>query len=153
MVDSGNQISNGYENFYASYSSMVNASLARDAQADLTASGQRIGSTLRVNVTVYNASNITLSFTNNAAVWLIVYEIFDSPGAGRLTNRFVRATSSTYLSSPLPPGSSADFVLDTPALNGVVWNNLRAVVLVDYLPDGSSRAYDMLQAVPVTSFP
>jgi hypothetical protein len=153
MVDSGNQISNGYEDFYASYSSMVNASLARDAQAGITASGQRVGSAIRVNATVYNASNITLSYANNAAVWLIVYEVFDAPGAGRLTNRFVRATTSAYFSSPLPPGGSADFVFDTPALDGVVWDNLRAIVLVDYLPDGSSGAYDMLQAVPITSFP
>ncbi len=153
MVDSGNQISNGYEDFYATYSSMVDASMARDAQANIIASGQRIGDTLRVNAEVHNKSDVTLSFGNNATVWLIVYETFDSSGAGRLTNRFVRATTRISIASPISPDGTENFVLDTPTLDGVVWDNLQAIVLVDYLPSGSSGAYDMLQAVSVTSFP
>ncbi|NHZ72350.1 MAG: hypothetical protein GWP17_04615 [Aquificales bacterium] len=153
MVDSGHQFSNGYEDFNAKYRSMVDASMAREAQADIIATGQRVGDTLQFNVEVNNKSSVTLSYSNNAAVWVIVYETFGSSGAGRLTNRFVRATARTSFSSPLPPNGVENFVVDTPTLNGVVWDNLRAVVLVDYLPNGSSGAYDMLQAVSVTSFP
>ena len=152
MVDSGHQISNGYEDFNAKYSSMVDASMAREAQADIIATGQRVGDTLRFNVEVDNKSHVTLSYSNNAAVWVIVYETFSSPDTGRLTNRFVQGTAHTSISS-LSPGSVENFVLDTLTLNGVVWDNLRAVVLVDYRPIGSSGAYDMLQAVSVTSFP
>jgi len=152
MVDSGNRISNGYEDFNAKYSSMVNSSLARDAQANITATGQRVGNTLHFNVEVENRSNVTLSYGNNAAVWVIVYETFGSSGAGRLTNRFVRVTASTSISS-LSPNGVGNFVVDTPTLDGVVWDNLRAVVLVDYLPTGSPGVYDMLQATSVTSFP
>ena len=153
MVDSGHQFSNGYEDFNAKYRSMVDTSMAREAQANIIATGQRVGDTLRFNVEVTNKSDVTLSYSNNAAVWVIVYETFSSSGAGRLTNRFVRTTAHTSFSSPLPPDSVGNFVLDTAALNGVVWDNLRAVVLVDYLPTGSSGAYDMLQSVSITSFP
>ena len=152
MVDSGNRISNGYEDFNAKYSSMVNSSLARDAQANITATGQRVGNTLHFNVEVENRSDVTLSYSNNAAVWVIIYETFSSPGGVRLTNRFVRVTASTSISS-LSPNGVGNFVVDTPTLNGVVWDNLRAVVLVDYLPSGSPGVYDMLQATSVTSFP
>ena len=93
---------------------------------------------------------MTLSSSNHATVWAIVYEVFDAPGTGRLTNRFVRAVSSTVLASALAPGDSGNFTLDTPAMSGVVWDNLRAIALVDYLPGSSTGAYDMLQAVSVS---
>lgn len=153
MVDSGHRFSNGSEDFNAKYRSMVDVSMAREAQANITATGQRVGDMLRFNVEVTNKSQVTLSSSNQAAVWIIVYETFTSSGAGRLTNRFVRAITRTSFASPLSPNGVENFVLDTPTLNGVVWDNLRAVVLVDYFPDGSSGAYDMLQAVSVTSFP
>ncbi len=153
MVDSGNYASNGSEDFDTKYRSMVDTSLGREPQAEISAVGQRVGDTLHFDVEVTNRSDVTLSSANNAAVWVTVYEEFDSPGGERLTNRYVRATNSDSISTALPPGGVQSFTLDATALDGVVWDNLRAVVLVDYQPSGSSEAYDMLQAVSVTSFP
>ncbi len=153
MVDSGNYASNGYENFDAKYRSMVNTSLARASQAEIVAVGKRVGDTLHFDVKVTNRSDVTLSSANRAAVWVSVYEEFSSPGGERLTNRYVRATARSSISTSLPPGGVQNFILDTTTLDGVIWDNLRAVVLVDYLPSSSSGAYDMLQAVSILSFP
>ena len=153
MVDSGNYASSGYEDFDTKYRSMVDTSLAREPQAEISAVGQRVGDTLHFDVEVTNRSDVTLSSANSAAVWVIVYEEFASPGGKRLTNRYVQAIDSNSISTALPPDGVQSFTLDATTLDGVVWDNLRAVVLVDYLPSGSSGAYDMLQAVSVTSFP
>ncbi|MFZ6026186.1 MAG: hypothetical protein ACOYYS_00605 [Chloroflexota bacterium] len=151
MVDSGNQINNGYVNFASVYKGMVDAALAREAQAAITATANRVGDTLHFDVDVTNRSGIPISSANAAKVWVIVYEEFASPGGERLTSRYVRAVTSVSISPELANDASGSYSLDTPALSGVDWNNLRAIVLVDYRPDGSS-AYDMLQAVRVSSF-
>ena len=43
--------------------------------------------------------------------------------------------------------------LDTDPLSGVDWSRMRAVVLADYRPGGSSGPYDMLQAARVPLSP
>lgn len=150
MADSGNQISNGPEDFDTQYRAMVDASLARDPQAEIVASGQRSGDALHFDVQVTNRSGVTLGSGNGATVWAIVYEEFAAPGSGRLTNRFVRVVASTSVSPDLAPDATRAFTLDTPALSGVNWGGLRAIVLVDYRPAGTSGAYDMLQAASVS---
>jgi hypothetical protein len=151
MVDSGYAYSNGYENFQIVYTSMVNTSLARPTLAQLTASVQRVGDALSVNVTVTNQSGVTLGSSNGATVWIIVYETFaDAPGATeRLTTRYVRALASHGITPNLANGVSASYYLDVAALSGVVWDNLHVVALVDYRPGGLSGAFDTMQAIQV----
>ena len=150
MVDSGNQISNGPEDFDTRYRAMVDASQARDPRAEIVVSGRRSGDALHFDVQVTNRSGVTLGSGNGATFWAIVYEEFDAPGSGRLTNRFVRVVASMPVSPDLAPDATRAFTLDTPALGGVNWGGLRAIVLVDYRPAGSSGAYDMLQAASVS---
>ena len=143
MVDSGNQITHGYEDFYNVYKAMVDTALARPAQADVTATWQRVGDRIRFDVRLTNLSLVTLSSTSNsAAVHAIVYE--DAHVAD--TDRFVRATASTDITSSLAPGATASFVLETADLSEVNWDKLHFIVLADYCPGGTSGAYDMLQA-------
>ena len=149
MTDSGNAISNGYEDFVTNYSTMVDASLARPVKATLAASSQRVGDTLRFTVQLTNQSGVTLGTSNSATVWAIVYEAFTTaPGATeRLTKRYVRAAVPQAITTNLANGATRTFTITTPTLSGVVWANLRWIVLADYLPAGSSGAYDMLQAI------
>ncbi len=141
MVDSGNQISNGYEDFYTKYKTMVDTSLARPPKAKITAQSQRVGDRFHFDIQVTNLSGVTLSSANSATVYAIVYE---DDAVDGLTKRYVRAVASTGISS-LTNGATADFSLDTTDLSGVNWDKLHSVVLVDYRPGGTG-AYDMLQA-------
>jgi len=150
MVDSGHEISNGYlDDFNGVYSAMVDGSLARPPLAQLSANVTRVGDGLHVEMDVTNTSGVTLGWDNSATAWVIVYEVFDTPGDESLTSRYVRAVVDYAIATDLADGATASYSLDVPALSGVVWDNLRAVVLVDYLPSGSAGAYDMLQALQV----
>lgn len=152
MTDSGNAISNGYEDFTTKYRAMVNASLVRPAKATIVADSQRSGDTLHFTVQLTNQSGVTLGSGNAATVWAIVYEEFSTaPGTDRLTKRFVRSAVSTAVSPNLANGATASFTIDTPTLSGVNWDNLRWIVLADYRPGGSTGAYDTLQAVSSSS--
>ena len=143
MVDSGNQISNGSVDFYNVYKPMVNAALARPAKAAITAYSLRIGNKLRFFVRVTNHSGTPLSYSSNgAAVHAVVWE--DVHVAD--TNRFVRAAVSKEITSSIVDGATSSFILETPELTGVAWNNLHAAVLADYRPAGLTGAYDMLEA-------
>ncbi len=142
MVDSGNQISNGFEDFYTKYKAMVDASLARPPQANITAQCQRVGNKFHFDIQVTNLSGVTLSGSNSASVYAIVYE--DGATSG-LTKRYVRASAWTSIVS-LANGATGNFNLDTPDLSGVNWDKLHCVALVDYRPGGFTGAYDMLQA-------
>jgi hypothetical protein len=142
MVDSGNQISNGYVSFYNVYKAMVDTALARPAQAEIEAYWLRTGNRVVFYIQVTNLSAVTLSSSSNSAtVHAIVYE----NAHVRLTNRFVRAAVSTDISS-LAPGATDTFMLETSELSGVNWDKLHFIALADYRPSGSSGAYDMLQA-------
>lgn len=143
MVDSGNQITHGYEDFYNVYKAMVDTALARPAQADITAAWQRVGDKVRFDVRLTNLSLVALSSSSNlAAVHAIVYE--DAHAAD--TNRFVRAAVFADITSSLAPGATASFVLETADLTGVNWDKLHFIALADYCPGGTFGPFDMLQA-------
>ncbi len=143
MVDSGNEISNGYLDFITVYGGMVDRSLLRLPQAGLTVNRTRVGDTFQFEVRVLNYSGVTLSMSaNDATVHAIVYE---DAHVG-VTDRIVRTAVSTAINTPLASGAAADFTLTTGDLSGVVWANLHSVVLVDYRPGGTSGAFDTLQA-------
>ncbi len=142
MVDSGNQIRDGYVDFYNVYKAMVDAALARPPQAEIQAHWWRTGNKVGFYVQVKNLSTVTLSsWTNSATVHAIVYEDTHV----KVTNRFIRAAVETDISS-LAPNATATFKLETSDLNDVNWDNLHFVVLVDYHPSGPEGAFDMLQA-------
>jgi len=141
MVDSGNQISNGYVNFYNVYKTMVDNALARPPQADIQAYCWRTANKVGFNIQVKNLSAVTLSSSNSATVHAIVYE----DAHVKVTNRFARAAVDQGISN-LAPNATATFTLETPDLSNVIWDNLHFVVLVDYRPSGSVGAFDTLQA-------
>jgi len=146
MVDSGNQISSGYVDFYNVYKGMVDIALGRQAQADIKTYWLRTGNRVSFSIRVTNLSDVTLSSGDNSAmVHALVYEDVHV----HATNRFVRATVSTSISS-LTPNDTATYTLETPELSGVDWDKLHFVALVDYRPAGSSGAYDILQATLAT---
>jgi len=143
MVDSGNQISSGYVDFYDEYKAMVDRALARPARAEVQAYWWRVGDKVGFYVQVTNLSDVTLSSSaNSAAVHGIVYE---DAHVG-VTDRFVRAAVSTPIVSELGPNATGTYTMETSELIGVNWDRLHFVVLVDYRPLGSEGAYDMLQA-------
>lgn len=142
MVDSGNQISLGYVNFYNTYKAMVDVSLARPPKADITAYYTRVGDTLEFEVQVTNQSGTTLSWENGATVHAIVYE----EAHVNLTDRFVRTAVARSISTPLPNGNIGTYTLTTGDITGVNWDNIHSVVLMDYRPSEMSAAYDTLQA-------
>lgn len=143
MTDSGYEVHTGYHgpDQYAELKSMVDTSITRPAAADLSASWSRIGNRAHFSVTVTNHSGVTLSSNKNAAVHAIVYEDVQV----HYTGRFVRSAVSTPIAS-LANGATGDFTLESEALEGVDWNKLHFIVLVDYLPGGTDQPYDMLQA-------
>ena len=142
MVDSGNQIQQGYASFYQVYQSMVDTALARPPQAEIQASWWRTGNQAEFYVQVHNLHTVTLSSeVNGAAVHAIVYE----EARVGVTGRFGRAAVESGITS-LAPDGSATFRLGTADLGDVNWDKLFAVVLVDYRPSGLAGRCDMLQA-------
>jgi hypothetical protein len=144
MVDSGHQISNGWVDFYSVYQPMVDAALARPPEAEIQAHWWRTGNQVGfyVQVTRSSVSTVTLSAVSNAAaVHAIVYE----DAHVKVTDRFARAAVEASIPD-LAPNGTATFVLETPDLAAANWDNLHAVVLVDYRPSGATGAFDMLQA-------
>jgi hypothetical protein len=147
MVDSGNQYNMGYLDFAVVYKSMVDTSMLRPPQAELEAYAYRDGSSVGFYVQVQNLSGVMLSPANDATVHAIVYEDIHV-GA---TDRYVRAAVAAPITG-LAPGGTATFTLQTSALEGVNWDKLHYIVLVDYIPDGAT-AYDMLQASVAAPIP
>jgi len=153
MSDSGHQVSAGFEDFHTRYTAMVDTALARPAQAALTVTGRREGDTLSYTVQVTNLSGVALGPDNEATIWAIVYEVFDTAGEERLTNRLVRAVAATPVTPSLAPEATTTMAVVTEPLTGVVWEHLHTIVLVDYRPGGTVMAFDMLQAVSVPPKP
>jgi hypothetical protein len=146
MVDSGNQISNGWVDFYGVYKGMVDAELARPPQALVLAYWWRTGDRVHFSVQVTNSSGGALGEANRASVHAMVYEVYeDEEALVHTTRRFVQATVTQGVGS-LDPGEGAAFNLETDDLTGVDWNRLFCLAAVDYRPAGSSGPYDMLQA-------
>ena len=144
MVGSGYQISNGSVDFYNVYKNMIEAEKARPPQADVTATYKREGSHYNVEVVVTNNSGQTLSYMNAATVHVLVYE----EAKVNLTGRFVRAATSTSISS-LAHGETDSFNLTTADIAPLNWNHVHVVALVDYSPEAIGH-YDTLQAAIAT---
>lgn len=143
IVDSGHQVTNGYHaDFYNDYRTMIDAELTRPAQAEITATYQRIGNHVNFTGQVKNLSSVTLSSLNLATIHGIVYE---DAHVG-VTNRYVRAAVATNITSALAPSATTSFTLDTTDLTVIDWNKLHYLVLVDYRPAGATGPFDMLQA-------
>lgn len=139
MVDSGNQVSNGNEDFATAYRAMVDAALPRAIQADIQAYWWRDGDRVRFRVHV---TNLTAGALSLAAVHAIVFE----ESKVKLTNRFVREAVTEGIWD-LAPGATGTYTLATPVLTEVDWARLRYIVLVDDLASGVTGPYDTLQAV------
>jgi hypothetical protein len=144
MVDSGRDVSNGFfsiDSNYNIYKGMVDTSLARSPKAELEATWKRSGNRVIFSVKVENLSGRTLSTSNDASVTGIVYE----QSQIQYTGRFVRAVATASISS-LANGATQTFDLQTSDLGAADWDKLHYIALVDYQPNGTSGAYDMLQA-------
>lgn len=148
MVDSGHEFSSSVVAWSRVYGSMVNDELARAPEAAIAAWALRQGDAVRVWATVTNLSGATLSAAaNQAAVHALIWE---NKKVGT-TSRIVRTAPFVPITDPLAPGSTAAFVLTSPALAGVDWTKLHTVVVVDYRPQGRLGAWDMLQAATATA--
>jgi len=143
MMDSGNQINEGYLDFYNTYRGMVDAALARPAQGVIRAYWSRIEDRIRVQVTLTNRTAATLSASQNkAAVHAIAYE----DTKVHTTSHYARAVAAADIAS-LGPGATASYVLETRNLDeGADWSKLHVVVLADYKPGGLGGPYDIVQA-------
>jgi hypothetical protein len=141
MVDSGHQITMGYEDFHTVYKGMVDAALARPAQGEMQAHWARVGNRIRFEVQLTNGTPVTLSASNGATVHAIVYE----DTTVNATSRLSRAAAYVDIAN-LEPGATASYVLETEDLQGVDWSKLHMVALADYRPGGTSGPYDVLQA-------
>ncbi len=148
MVDSGNQYEDGYLDYQTVYKGMVDTSMVRPPQAALEAYAWRDGNKVGFYALVNNFSGVTLSPANHATIHGIVYEDIHA-GA---TDRYVRAAVSTAITNLEPLGVST-FSMETSDLEGVNWDKLHYIVLVDYTPLDPAGAYDMLQAVQATLIP
>lgn len=148
MVDSGNQYTSGPVDYYTVYSAMVDNSLVRPPQAAVEASAWRTGDEMGFYVQVQNLAGVALSPANDATIHGLVYEDTDVG----VTSRYVRAVVSTSIAN-LEPGTTATYTFETEELEGVNWEKLHTIVLVDYIPSGSPGAYDMLQAAQAVLMP
>jgi hypothetical protein len=142
MADSGHDYSSGYVSFYSLYKAAVDAEIARPAGADLTASAWRVDDHFRVSAQVTNRSGTTLSSSNQARIWALVYEDIKVG----VTSRTVRDVASISIGAPLADNASGSVTLDTNNISPADWSKVHVVVAVDYRPGGTTGAYDMLQA-------
>lgn len=142
MVDSGNQVSQGYASYYKVYGSMVDTALARPPQAGIQATWWRAGDQAQFYIRVHNQLTETLSSSlNEATVHAIVYEDVRL----LVTGRYSRAAVESAVTD-LAPDGTVTLRLDTAGLAYVNWDKLHAVVALDYRPAGHSGPFDMLQA-------
>ncbi|MCP3888676.1 MAG: hypothetical protein GY702_07355 [Desulfobulbaceae bacterium] len=142
MVDSGNQISNGYVDYQAVYRDLIDSALTRSPGAAISAVVNRIGDSLQFDIDVTNLSGVTLSGANLATLYAIVYDDNSSSG---LTGSYVVSSARTYVTPPLLNEDSNTYSLQIEDLTDVAWSSLHAVVFLDYRPAGSTH-YDMLQS-------
>ena len=148
IVDSGHRYASGPVDYYNVYKTMVDAELARAPEAAIEALWWREGDKARFSVRVTNQSGTTLSTAaNDASVHAIVYkDVQEGDLPVSITDRYALTAVSTGVATPLAPGASATFSLETADLTGVDWEQLHFLVVADYRPGGASGAYDMLQA-------
>lgn len=144
IVDSGNQVSSGYNSSTTNYKQMVDTALARPAGADVRASWWRDDDRIVAEVQVTNRTTVPLGGANAAQVHVIVYENTKV----KLTSRFVRAEVSQQIGQDfmdLQPGATATYLLGSEDLTGVDWDKLDVVAIVDYRPV-QGGPFDALQS-------
>jgi hypothetical protein len=144
-LDSGYAYQDGHQN-YATYQALIEAELARAPQAAIDGHWQCTAGVCQFQVQVTNQSGVTLSSSNKARVYAIVYENEPPVQNGHVTSWLIRDIISTTIST-LADGATAPFNLQTGTLTNVTnWNNTRAVVFAEYY-HSSTHAYNMLQAL------
>jgi hypothetical protein len=142
MVDSGNQTFAGEADYEIRYDEMIRTALSREPKAMLRATYEQVGLSIVFGVEVQNLSGETLAAAaNSAAVHAFVY--WTKP-AGVVSSNLLTAISTPI--QLLEPNQTATFTLQTPDLSISSYENLRYLVLVDYVPAEGQGAYDMLQA-------
>ena len=143
MVDSGYRVSSGPADWGAVYRSMVDDALARPPQAEIHATKRRVGDVISVDAQIVNRSGVRIgTMLNEARLHLIVYEEARVGATGRI----VRAATSRDIEPDVATGGARRVSLSSPAIAGVDWAKVHAIVLLDYRPQASGR-FDMLQAV------
>ncbi|MBN1315516.1 MAG: hypothetical protein JXA42_08610 [Anaerolineales bacterium] len=108
MVDSGHQISNGYEDFYSVYKAMVDAELARPPKAEIVAYHERTGDTLTIHGQLTNLSGVDLSEYDYHGTLQAL--IFEETHIG-CTGRFVHAAPLLWIEDGLFHGETMTFSL------------------------------------------
>lgn len=141
MVDSGNTVRSGVEDYHAAYSSMVDDAMDRAPAAQMTAAGTLSGSLMRFDVQVTNMSGTTLSAANGATLVALLWA--ESTGSSSVP--LVRAAGSAQIST-LADGQTGSYTFEVP-IGSINPDRLHWVVLAEARPPGSTGAYDMLQAV------
>lgn len=141
MVDSGNEVSNGDEDFDTVYRSMVDDSQVRPTKAQMVASSEQEENLLIIDVRLTNTSGVSLSSANDATLTALVWESTANPATVPIVRRVRTAGLPT-----MHHGDTRNFTLEVPVTN-LNPNQIRWVVIADYQPDEDSDAYDTLQAV------
>jgi hypothetical protein len=146
MVDSGFQITEGsHADFRRKYKGMIDAALARAAQAEVHAYYERDGTAVRATVEVTNRSGETIGYDNNARVWMLVFEDKEVIHM----KRFVRAEASVSIEDDLADGATGSYQVTIERVTGVNWDKTHVLVLVDYRPRANGP-YSLLQAQEAT---
>lgn len=141
MIDSGNRVSNGDEDFEEVYAGMVDGALLRPTTAEMTVDAQRTGNTLHIEARITNHSGTVLSSSNAARLTALVWE--EPTDASEIP--IVEKAGSNAISN-LSDGDSRTISFDV-AVGGVNESRMRWVVIADYQPYGPAKAFDTLQAV------
>jgi len=141
MVDSGDEISHGDTFFAQIYGDMLDNSLERPAAARMAVQATRTGEILRFDVSLTNTSGETLSATNDATLTALLYQ---EPATANAIPVVMAAGTSAI--TTLADGETGTYTFEV-ATAGLNPGETRWVVIADYLPAGSTSAYDTLQAV------
>jgi len=141
MVDSGFDVSSGSGDFTGVYSHMVDNSLQRPPRAQMTVTGDRIGTLLEFSVRLTNTSGVILSAANNATLTALIYQ---EPVNASVVPLVTKAGTSPI--TTLADGASGDYTFRVEA-GDLDPARTRWIVIADYQTDGSGSPYDTLQAV------
>ena len=141
MVDSGETVRSGSEDYHSAYGAMVDEAMDRPASARMTATGTLSGSFMRFDVQLTNTTGNTLSAANGATLVALLWSEPVSSSAVPI----VGASGSAAIST-LEDGETGSYRFEVP-IGSIDPNRLRWVVLAEAQPPESTGAYDMLQAV------
>jgi len=141
MVDSGDTVRSGSEDYHTAYSAMVDEAMDRAAAARMTVTATLSGSFMRFDVLLTNTSGTPLSAANGAALTALLW---GDPGSSPAVP--VVGAAGSILVSTLEDGETGSYSFEVP-IGPVNPDRLRWVVLAEARPPDSTGAYDMLQAV------